>query len=400
MLAEALCRIHGPAVVRNESNGYHIYLPSPECLRTDGRKELQSKHLTVNASRYKQTDDWVQKHGSLRDPMALDFSAICHKTNTKYKVSDLLNERKFPTLDKRGIGNVSSKVIQAATLSSASLIDDGKGNLIPMDPGVVIPINQLPARHPAVEYLTARGYDLDLLYKQFRCSYCTQEAGDMPEKGIFYKRLPLDFRDTPQGRIVFYSLVNGVQVGWQARIIDRVEDDKKFYLHPYKNNWVQAEQKNKDTGKWEPIPGIEIKREGYNIEWNPSKYKTAFGMARNSYVMGYDAAVEFNQKIKFKKPTVFLVEGPLDAARIGPGAVALLGKYMSDKQADLLVNKFKRIVVVADNDAAGKSMVMRIKQLMSERMVELICADVPPQFKDVGEMTYDAAMELVFKHTL
>ena len=38
-LAEALSRIHGPSVIRNESNGYYIYLPSPECIKNDGKKE-------------------------------------------------------------------------------------------------------------------------------------------------------------------------------------------------------------------------------------------------------------------------------------------------------------------------------------------------------------------------
>lgn len=398
LIAEALSRLHGPAVIRNESNGFHIYLPSPECLKTDGRKEIQSKHLTVNASRYKQTDDWLQKHGALRDQLALDYSAVCHKTNTKYKVSDLLNEKKYPTLEKRGLPNISSKIIEAATLKTKSLVDDGKGNLVPMDPGVVIPVNTLPPHHPAVTYLKDRGYDLDLLYKQFKCSFCTQEIHEQPEKGIFYKRLPLDFKDTPQGRIVFYSFINGVQVGWQARILERVEGNTKYYLHPYRNNWVATEQKNAETGKWEAIPGIEIKLADYTIDWNPSKYKTAFGMARNDTLMGVDAAIAFNNELGLKKRTAFIVEGPLDAGRIGPGGIALLGKYMSERHADLLVSKFKRLVVVADNDKAGKEMVKRIKQLMSEKMVELVFIDIPDQYKDVGEMSYDAAIDLLFKN--
>ena len=393
-----MSRLHGPAIIRNESNGFHIYLPSPECLKTDGRKEIQSKHLTVNASRYKQTDDWVQKHGYLKDDMAKDFSAVCHKTDTKYKVSDLLNERKYPTLEKRGLPNISSKIIQAATQRSASLVDDGKGNLVPIDPGVVVPINSLPPFHPAVTYLKDRNYDLDLLYTQFKCSFCTQETNEDAEKGILYKRLPLDFKDTPQGRIVFYSFINGVQVGWQARIIERVEGTIKYYFHPYKNSWVAAEQKNLDTGKWEPLPDIEIKLQGYDILWKPSKYKTAFGMLRNETLMGLDAAIEFNRKLGLKKPTACIVEGPLDAARIGPGAIALLGKYMSERHADLLVSKFKKLIVVADNDKAGREMADRIRQLMSERRIEIVFIDIPEQYKDVGEMSYSDAVSLIFKH--
>jgi DNA primase len=114
--------------------------------------------------------------------------------------------------------------------------------------------------------------------------------------------------------------------------------------------------------------------------------------------MGLDAAVEFNQKLNLTKPTACIVEGPLDAARIGPGAVALLGKYMSERHADLLVRKFKKLIVVADNDKAGQEMAKRIKELMSERRAEVVFIDIPDQYKDVGEMTYEAAIEMIFKH--
>jgi hypothetical protein len=43
-------------------------------------------------------------------------------------------------------------------------------------------------------------------------------------------------------------------------------------------------------------------------------------------------------------------------------------------------------------------MAKRIKELMSERRVEVLFVDIPGQYKDVGEMTYDAAVELIFKH--
>jgi hypothetical protein len=43
-------------------------------------------------------------------------------------------------------------------------------------------------------------------------------------------------------------------------------------------------------------------------------------------------------------------------------------------------------------------MANRIKQLMSERSVEVVFADIPAQYKDVGEMDYDDALHLVYKH--
>lgn len=398
ILAEALSRIHGPSVIRNESNGYHIYLPSPECIKNDGKKEIYSKHLTVNASRYKQTDDWVSRKGRLNNEDEIDYSAICHKTSTKYRVSDLLNEKKFPPLEKRGLLNISSKILCAANQKADCLVPDANGNLVPRDPGKVIPITELPPLHPAVVYLKERGFDLHSLYNQFKCSYCYEEQPEIPDKGIFYKKLPLDFRDTPQGRIIFYSFINGVQVGWQARIIEKVEDNNKYFWHPYKNNWTLAETKDSSTGKWKPLPGIELSYAGFEILWKPSKYKTAFGMLRNETIMGIDAAVDFNNKIRLPKPVVFIAEGPLDAGKIGPGGVALLGKYFSEKHADILVSKFKKLVFISDNDKAGEEFKTRAMLVMKERLVSVEFIAPPAQYKDIGDMPREEAINMILNH--
>jgi len=387
-LAEALSRLHGPVNIRRETNGYHIHLPSPICLELDGRKELNSKHLTINASRYYQFPEWVSKHGAISSKNKIDYSAMCHKTDTNYKVSDLLNELKFPPLEKRGIKNAGSHVTNSAIARTECLVEDENGNLIPQIPGEVLPLTSLPDLHPAVEYLKNRNYNLQSLVTQFDCSFCYKEQPENPKTGIYYKKLPLNFRDTPQGRIVFNAYIGGVKVGWQARIIDRVNDEGiKEYLQPYSNSWIPVESKDPSTGKWTVMPGIETTSEtGFSLLWKPSKYKTAFGMSRNESLMGYDSAVKQNELWQLKKSTAFLVEGPLDAARIGPGAVAMLGKYLSESQASLLTRKFKKVVMVMDNDAAGNQARVRVKEVMTGRNVEVIFADVPYGFKDIGEM--------------
>ena len=399
MLAESLSRLHGPSVIRNESNGYHIYLPCPECLLTDGRKELHSKHLTVNASRYKQLEDWTGKHGLLDEEYARDFSAVCHKNDIRFKVTDLLNERIYQTLDKRGIKDVNSHVASASTVRYECLIDDGKGNMVPQDPGEVIPLSSLPSQHPAILYLQDRNYSIETLESQFNCGYCETEAPENSTKGIYYKKLPLDFKDTSQGRIIFYAYINNVQVGWQARIIDRVINGNiKQYWHPYKKIWINVEYKQ--NGKWCVLPGVETKQ--YNIEriWKPSKYKTAFGMPKNEVLMGVDAAVQFNKIMALKKPTAFIVEGPLDAGRIGPGGIAMLGKYLSDSQANILVRKFKRLIMVMDNDAAGVSAKLRIQKVMQDKAVDIIFAEVPSAYKDIGEMAQKDATNFAYSYLI
>lgn len=403
-LAEALSRLHGPAVIRNETNGYHIYLPSPECIKTDGRKELQSKHLTVNASKYLELPEWKLTHPKKHDK---DFSAMCHKTNTRYRVTDLLNELMFPPLAKRGLANVPSHVLEAAVLKSECLVVDDKGNMVPPNPGKTTPIHELPLDHPAIQYLLARKYDPLLLYRQLRCAYCYEEYPENPDKGIFYKRLPMRFRDTAQGRIVFYADIDEVQVGWQARIIEAVTQTTdsppqaiKLYWHPYESTWVPIEVKNTLTNKFEPIEGVEIDTESYTLLWKPSKYKTAFGMSRNEVLLGIDAAVAWNKMVGLKKPTVVLVEGPLDAARFGPPGVAMLGKYLSDRQADLLIRKFKKIIVVADNDKAGLEAKLRIQEVLANKFIDLVFVNVPSSFKDVGEMETLDALKLIQPHLI
>lgn len=396
MLAESLSRLHGPAIIRNESNGYHIYIASPECIKQDGRKEIQSKHLTVNASKYRELPEWKLKHKGNHDP---DFSAVCHKTDTRYRVSDLLNEKKFPPLEKRGIPNITSQVIAASVQRQECLVQDAAGNMVPQDPGEVIPLSELPSNHPAIEYIVNRGYNPVSLEAQFNCGFCSAEAPENSTKGIFYKKLPAGFRDTPQGRIIFFAMINGVQVGWQARILDRITASGiKEYWHPYKECWTPIATKNTATGKWECLPGIEDTNRLVAPLWKPSKYKTAFGMLRNESLIGIDAAVAFNKKMNLKKSTAFIVEGPLDAGRLGPGGVAILGKYLSDRQADMLIRKFRRLIMLMDNDKAGKEAKERIIEVMKGKMVDISFVEVPSGYKDIGEMDTISAMTLAYKY--
>ena len=101
-----------------------------------------------------------------------------------------------------------------------------------------------------------------------------------------------------------------------------------------------------------------------------------------------------------KKSVVILVEGPLDAARFGPPGVAMLGKYLSDRQADLLARRFKKIIVVADNDKAGLEAKLRIQDVLSNKLIDLVFVDVPPAFKDVGEMETLDAIKLIQPHLI
>lgn len=372
----ALVNKHGGGRLSQEAKGLHLYLPCPKCLEEKGSRELDSKHLTVNVDKYFSAGRFKNQPAK-----KAKWSAMCHKDNAHMmSVEQLLQ---YPSISLRGYD--SEVRLTIAVQDESSLVNDGKGNKIPRHPGKVVSLKELPTSHPAVEYLLKRGYDIDSLHRQFRTSYCYEEWPEEEPSGASqgwkYKRLPGGWKDTPQGRIIFYVDVHGVQKGWQARLIDKVEGDWRWYWHPYDNQWEAVEYKQDDTF---------VMREDYTrglFKWKPSKYRTATGCHRNQIVMGFDAAMRWNADNNIKTPIVFIVEGPLDAARIGPPACAILGKSLSTEQAQLL-RPFKKIVIVMDNDDAGRTGIIRAQNILGPMGLDYDICHIPEKFKDVGEMCY------------
>ena len=136
-----------------------------------------------------------------------DKCAYCMKSKTPYRVSNLLQMR---PLGERGHGKVEGKVIEKAV--NRHLIDDGRGNMIPDHPGVVVPITQLPEGHPAVFYHNQRGFGgrFEILEKQFGMAWCEEEAPPDRDIGRFYRRLHDSWRDTPQGRLIIHGYIRGL----------------------------------------------------------------------------------------------------------------------------------------------------------------------------------------------
>lgn len=372
----ALVNKHGGGRLSQEAKGLHLYLPCPKCLEEKGSRELDSKHLTVNVDKYFSIGRY-----SNQPPKKAKWSAMCHKDNSHLMTVDALLQ--YPSISLRGYDTGNKLTI--AVQDESTFIDDGKGNKIPRHPGKVTPLTELPDSHPAVAYLKARGYSIPNLYNQFRVSYCyeewpEEEPSATNRQGFKYKRLPGGWKDTPQGRIIFYVDVHGVQKGWQARIIDKVEDDWRWYWHPYDEQWEAVEHRQED--------GSFLVRQDYcrgTFSWKPSKYRTASGCHRNQIVMGFDAALKWNEQHNIRTPVVFIVEGPLDAGRIGPPACAILGKSLSAEQAQLL-RPFKKIVVVMDNDDAGRTGIIRAQNILGAAGVDYEICHIPDKFKDVGEM--------------
>lgn len=94
---------------------------------------------------------------------------------------------------------------------------------------------------------------------------------------------------------------------------------------------------------------------------------------------------------------IYVVESSFDAIRldqVGFPAVATLGANVSSTQIELLKKYFTNVVLVADNDEAGKIMAERLNEKMGNK-ITVIQPD--KQYKDIGDMTDDEIRTLEFQ---
>lgn len=378
LLANVLERIHGKIIPRRERKGIQLYMTCPSCLAKEGSKAITTRKLAVNAEMALAMGRFAHLQGSNQ----CDYAALCMKEQIKFRISDL---KSMPPLEERGYKLTTSRGV-AKLGGGRCLIKDDKGNTIPDHPGEVVSLAELPSYHPAVEYLIGRNYDIPSLINQFRVSYCVKEAPEDETKDRWYRKLAEGFKDTTQSRIIFYGDMLGVQKGWQARIIDKVQDNVKFYLHPYRNQWVPIE--HKVDGKWKALPHIE--------SWGAAKYKTAFSCERNSMLMGLDAAIRWNAQRPGKKRIIVVTEGPLDAGRFGPPGCALLGKYFSDNQSRLAMTYADVVIYAGQNDEVGR----KAEQDAARQFVGkcLYASIFPPNgIKDFGELRTFQAWDILYR---
>jgi len=378
LLANVLERIHGKVIPRRERKGIQLYMTCPSCLAKEGSKAITTRKLAVNAEMALAMGRFAHMQGSNQ----CDYAALCMKEQIKFRISDL---KSMPPLEERGYKMTTSRGV-AKLGGGRCLTKDANGNIIPDHPGEVVSLLELPAYHPAVEYLQARGYDIPSLVNQFRAGYCVKEAPEDETKDRWYRKLVEGFKDTPQARIIFYGDMLGIQKGWQARIIEKVQDNVKFYLHPYRNEWVPIE--HKVEGKWKPLPHIE--------SWGAAKYKTAFSCERNSMLMGLDAAIRWNANRPGKKRIIVVTEGPLDAGRFGPPGCALLGKYFSENQSRLAMTYADVIVYAGQNDEVGRKAEQdAARQFLGRATYASIFP--PAGTKDFGDLRTFQAWDILYK---
>jgi DNA primase len=97
----------------------------------------------------------------------------------------------------------------------------------------------------------------------------------------------------------------------------------------------------------------------------------------------------FNLQNAKRHDRVFIVESSFDAIRleqVGVHAVATLGATISKEQRSLLKQYFNQIILIADNDDAGKLM---SNKLNTEFGLDCIMPKLPKNVKDISDMSDD-----------
>ena len=84
---------------------------------------------------------------------------------------------------------------------------------------------------------------------------------------------------------------------------------------------------------------------------------------------------------------VFVVESSFDAIRLeqaGAHAVATLGASVSGKQRELLKQYFNNVIILGDNDDAGREMAKKLSNILGSSAIN---ASLPGSVKDVSDLS-------------
>ncbi|MCP4475428.1 MAG: hypothetical protein GY821_12850 [Gammaproteobacteria bacterium] len=119
------------------------------------------------------------------------------------------------------------------------------------------------------------------------------------------------------------------------------------------------------------------------------KYLNLGGTNIKNYLYGYDFCKE--------KESVIVVEGILDAWRLGKGnAVATFGTQITAKQL-LLLKQFKKVGVLFDCEKEAMNKAKQIVETLKALGVDAILIQLPPDVKDPAELSIDQANKIVVR---
>lgn len=148
------------------------------------------------------------------------------------------------------------------------------------------------------------------------------------------------------------------------------KDSVKAYLLGY------SEKRDMVTIPITSPDGIYVGFVGRSIEGK--EFMNTPGLPRSKTLFNISKAKRFD--------TVYVVESSFDAIRleqIGVHAVATLGASVNRTQKQLLKKYFNNVIMLADNDEAGRSMAQRLKEDLGSIV---ITPKLPNSVKDVSDL--------------
>jgi DNA primase len=116
-------------------------------------------------------------------------------------------------------------------------------------------------------------------------------------------------------------------------------------------------------------------------------FKNSPGLPRSKTMFNISRAKRYDK--------VFVVESSFDAIRleqVGAHAVATLGASVNKRQKELLKKYFNSIILISDNDEAGKGMQEKMKSSFGH---SLVIGNLPSDVKDVSDMDDKRISEFV-----
>jgi DNA primase len=164
--------------------------------------------------------------------------------------------------------------------------------------------------------------------------------------------------------------------------------------------WDKVATRPNAGGAWIPMPPFDETAADGTLKFLPSKYRTAKYSTRQ--LMGWDSAVKRANEDGDPIKWVVLCEGPLDAARVGPGGVALIGSSISVDNAEKVASNFHIVFTAFDEDKAGKGATDKVgKMLLGSKcrapLVQLVIPLPIPSGKDIGDMRQEVFDDMLSK---
>lgn len=254
-------------------------------------------------------------------------------------------------------------------------------------PGSCARLDILKEDHPAIQFVLGRNFDPDELAKKYGVSYCYSST--------------LRFA---RNRLIIPILEREKIVGWQSRYLGDVPKQADIPKSGASGcvsdiigtgiGFIVKVDKHEYYMPKGSMPTVKIGESvsaGSALAVPVPKYWTAPGTPRNTVLYNLDRARRY--------PYVIVVEGPLDAIRIGGPVIATLGTSVTALQQRRIAGIWqnKNIILMFDPEAADTT--EKVKAFLSKYMMESNLLSITlPAGKDPADFSRDEIWNIIISY--